>query len=727
MAKVKLPVSRPVRSSNIVLHKNCIDFENSPLARDWQLVLYRVPIEFQQLRRKIGFGPNRREQEAVLFQNMHWEIQEKLELPYYFHSFTLSLYVLQPKGEPIRTIRFDFLNADATPEIASYTDLSNTNAHILIKLLVSNFFYKKNKTHRICQPNFLVCSMVDERNPDFATAVEIEVREDDRGKTSDRTEFFIISAAVNLHRGSKGSFNQFKRACYEQVTMSKNDREQTTYLRQLKRHEVENASRSLWLSFHTNAKKATVPWYTDRPDKLENTQSFIVHDFQENFVAELNSLLGELAAEPKIIEMVRHNPKSRSNAVGIKEIGLPVTTLRSIYVFDNRLTERGRLINNLPFSLFLQELQSTYGAKLGIDFQEIVSEKDFSPEKPVLVIQDVTGVEFAKIEKEGQAPTFEFLAAIGLDDPKTELYEKWAHRVPLHSLTVNTNQPIYKKKSRYTSENYLDYLNYPVFTLRDEGKNPFETGTEEYKAFNKRQKPVKAMRIKMDVCVKELFLKDLLINARPSFIHNEPWRSLPSVGENPELLSWGFRHGNQFLFTDKNYISQIISLENSEGKAKFEDWLKVNGIIWEDVLTTFRKDYYAKDEKDVETKLKDRHFVFGPGFVVEILEPIERVLPQYNISRLRRKESVAGMAGIWYNPDSLHYTVGKYDSVGMKEEKSNLIRQLKPYPPYNQNFEFQTFIESLAVTYVRNKQWTVYPLFFDLLRLWRDDIQKYAV
>ena len=89
--------------------------------------------------------------------------------------------------------------------------------------------------------------------------------------------------------------------------------------------------------------------------------------------------------------------------------------------------------------------------------------------------------------------------------------------------------------------------------------------------------------------------------------------------------------------------------------------------------------------------------------------------------KIRKREGTAdGIVGVWYEPTENIYTVGSSTSPKFGQmPRANLIRKFHSYQDDNK-FIMNDFFETLTVGFVRNKQYTVYPFPFDLIRLYNE-------
>lgn len=197
---------------------------------------------------------------------------------------------------------------------------------------------------------------------------------------------------------------------------------------------------------------------------------------------------------------------------------------------------------------------------------------------------------------------------------------------------------------------------------------------------------------------------------------------------------------NILMYVDSEFVLQFLNLDNSNEKQKRNNFLKNWGIDWFAFEKQFAERNYTRNEngqnktyqKDGETKdkheenLKHTHFVFAKDLVLAIEETEERVLFDTEATKTnesqRTTESKTALEGIYFSETENIYTVGER-SMNMSMDKSVKIRRLHYYKKPD-NFKIDELLQTLSVQFVRNKQYTVYPYFFDLLNLYRKDIQQ---
>ena len=122
-----------------------------------------------------------------------------------------------------------------------------------------------------------------------------------------------------------------------------------------------------------------------------------------------------------------------------------------------------------------------------------------------------------------------------------------------------------------------------------------------------------------------------------------------------------------------------------------------------------------------------------PHGMLSFEELEERIL--YNYEAIAKKKStgdrsargkmeVSGSQYIWYDITTQSYSVGTPSSPNPSEPRAKKLRKLNFYKG-KEAFDENLFLELLAVQFVRNKQYTVYPYPFDLIRLYCEN-ESYA-
>ena len=288
----------------------------------------------------------------------------------------------------------------------------------------------------------------------------------------------------------------------------------------------------------------------------------------------------------------------------------------------------------------------------------------------------------------------------GFQDPYKTLY-KTHTTIPKQSLNVN---PL--ELNKFSVLNYLDYFSYDTSYLQQEEQKD-----------------------KINVCLCELFLKKKILN-QESLNGSETHESFP-IAETNSLWNLSYIYKNRLLYFE-NGIAKTIDFSSPEGKEKRKNHLEKLGIYWsKDIELNFRKKYpYVKDPSN---KIERVRFILGKNLVIEIEENHnnhkEKILYNYQEIAIVKKDNpgesaragrlIKGQRGIWFDTSDNAYSVGDVDALLSKQPRAHSFRKFSVYRN-DDNFEVKALLESLAVEFVRNKQYTVYPFFFDLLKLYME-------
>lgn len=744
-----------IRTTNFIFTPENINFAQK-LEKEYKLVCYVLQANFKDYLRysdkRNGYAK---------FQNCYKELLEK---PCYYNLYEKKIYVLYKKADSIKELIFRLTDSRNQPKqyLTTCQELAfdSIPKHTLVKVLLADFFYKRNKIHRICQHQFYIFGRMETDKSGneigIATGVEIRLRERIR---NNQIEYFIISQAkkfslVNNIETKYLYSNQY----FEKITLSA-----TSYFRQIKPSKVlnfhNNSKKQLWRPSKTSIySKAHLEWHTDDVEQQKETKEYLVFKFQERFVNFLNKMLGQSVAKPKHLNAKSFKPSVKpAQITGISKTGLPIYRLGKIYVFDNRLKENGITINTTPIEDYIKKFNDfdkdlmaidKNHKVLGVTFEHIENTNNFSPKKPILVLQDVTGNEFeTKEEQEQKNLLFEdlpsentsqekpnqdgFLYQMKFTDPKHKLYDNYGQLIALQSLRINSNKCKNKAgKPRYNTESYKDYFDYNLYsffetTIIKSGKRKGQPKTKKTGFFHK-----------FNVCVNELLLKYCIINQAPVWGDIRECILLPCLMERPKLVTYMYQTQEVFLYINQQKQLTFIDLTQSKGKRERTQLLKNHNIDWQSVQNNFLDKYWLK-EKSVEKKNKKLHatkFIFTKDTVIEIEEgtvtndPVERVLFPYdkgNKIRIGSKKTTKtdyGINGVWYDKETNSYVVGRPKSNTYKfgnMDKAHIIRKFDFYQKAA-NFKLDDILETLAVQFVRNRQYTVYPYFFDLIRLYKD-------
>lgn len=668
-----------LNTTNIVIEQ-ANDLNYHKLAEKYLLIKYPVPSSFTSLRRNSQYA----------FARFHNAYKSQLDYPYYFWSWQLGLYVLFPINEKPQRLSLDFLNTSVEPEHMSFEQIP---LHVLLKLLVADYFYNKiEQRDRICQSKFFVFG---KGRGKILTTVQLELRHDYTNSSSDGSkEFFLIPQARTLIKQDKKHTNADYvdyAIYYEQVI-----KDELIYYRQVKSDKVRE-----WKNTNTgydlfaepdkaarqnmNLGKAQLPWHKEKG--YEETRGFIAYKFQENFCKYLAQEYG-IQTRPKQQEFKIIQPLAFSKIDGFSKTGLPVQELKVVYILDNRLIDKetGQTFNRQPLSKLIALLNNEYSNSLKVKFVEL-PEDQITDDEDVLVIQDYQKHDF-KVNDEDEPVGF--LAQNGYrDDPKVKLYVAHKNTVK-QSISFNLNGRPSKNADWKT---YFDYK----LELSETIKN------------------------KLLVCFNELYLKRLTMKD----IQPSPGFSLYFINK-VKIDQYMFLYNQTLLYIrDKRFYF----IDVAKDKNLLHNKLTQYDVQYRELVQTFKKKYQydEKTDEELEEKLSTTHFILGQGTIVEIEDTEERLLVNYKqIEKQqfsnRSKKVVAGAQGVSLSKDGGSYAVGSVEAAKPALPRASKMRRLDFYKGDSKNHK-SNIAKMLTVQFVRNKQYTVYPYPFDLIRLFNESIK----
>jgi len=705
MAKTSAPKQHNVPTTNFVINLDKINI--NALQEKYQLFTLEVPKTFKY------FADNTKSNPYALLHNAY---KEQLDYPYFFLSpdgVPPIIYVLVEKSnfqqKPI-SLTLDFLDKKPinAQEIKFSEICDEKNLHILAKLFLSSWYHK---AHRTCQGDYFFIHSKDDKYK--ATALLVKIK-----SSKNKGEFEITARSAFLLKIYEKSKPEY---AHWDTYLEKLQGE--IYYRQVKSSEVVkrlNANKDLHLIFRqvnkrdtdkfTWLKRPSIKWYDSK--NFQGCRSELLRNFQNELVAYYNEAFGEGVAEKRthlmtevvpMEQMGKKTSKGRLSGFGFNEktgegTGLYLKLLGEIGVLDLRQKDVPNPNQN-NFQDYIDLLNKHYGKLYEIKFSEIKREHLANTTKPILVLQDVE----KQIFEEGG-----FL--LGYNDQKREIYQEFASKIPMQTLNINLN-----KADDFNSADA--YFEYAIFKF------------EDYKH-------------RLDVCLNELLLKKYIIDKLPIYNETNIYASLPClIYLIPLRKDFAYMYQNTFMYVDDYYVLQFLNLDNPSEKHKRNEFLKNWGIDWFEFEKQFADRNYTRNEngqnktyqKNGETKdkheesLKRTHFVFAKDLVLAIEETEERVI--YNkeaydqTGKARGNDAINALKGIYFSETENIYTVGLRDNMNRSMDKSVKVRRLYYYQKPD-NFKIDDLLQTLSVQFVRNKQYTVYPYFFDLLNLYRKDVQQ---
>lgn len=753
MAKKTTSKTYDVPTTNFIIHLDKID--KVSLSLNYQLLTIELPDTFRY------FAKSNKKYYEIL----HNTYKEQLEMPYYFFSRAKpksTIYILiektKDKGEPI-ALTFDFLGQE--PIFAQRKDVlelcTDEKLHILAKLFLADYFYNHKKTYRICQAKFYIDSNIFN---DKATVLKVDI-----SKTKGSSEFQIKPEATYLLKTDKKYLKSEYLSSDAYCELLQGEK----YYRQVKTSFVESwrtdekNTKELWkvendLDRKKNNKRKmpSIKWFEDY-DNITRCKSTLLQEFQDKLVKHYNQTLGKGSTEKQKHKMTNVEPIKQFAIEGYgKNTGLYLKFLNKIGLLDLRFKEVQNA-NPIPFQQYVDFFNNHY-AEHGITFSEICKEELSTNQKAILVLQDVEKSLFEdKDEKKGIGTGFLFEKGF-FDDPKQQLYRQFATKIALQTMNINTNQVEDCDAATYFDYEMLGECIKPWGNSFDEIKENLNTEEKEIKELYKNEKEnqgevsdeakerrkyneklkkhLSLITNKIDVCLNELLLKYYIVNQLPIKSIDNPNQCLPCLLSLPKLVAYAYMHQNFLMYVDNASVLQFIDLQDRKGKDQRGELLKNWGIDWLKIDNDFSiRNYTRKNGKDEtytkngevknkhEEDLKKTHFVFAKDLVLAIEDTEERVLHKYDPEKKgtqRKGEYKTALEGIYFSEEQQLYTVG-YKSLDITADDSVKVRKLHYYQK-PENFKVDDLLKTLAVQFVRNQQYTVYPYFFDLLRLYQKDI-----
>jgi hypothetical protein len=691
-----------VPTTNFVINLDKINI--NALQEKYQLFTLEVPDSFRFLQDKNKFA------------KLHNAYKEQLNLPYYFYSFAqpkACIFVLADKSENSAksiSLTFDFLKGEkVTAQEKSISELcTKKNLPILAKLFLSSWYHK---AHRTCQGDYFYIHSKDDKQKLTALLVKIQENKGDFEITAEAKYLKKLDENFNIEYISSHNY-------FEQV-------QSTRYLRQLKQSEVLarlKSKNSLEMIFRDTTtqdaknlnfkpQRPAIKWYDSHPNNtniFQGCRSELLRNFQNELVTHYNEVFGKGVAEKRthlmteVVPMEQMGKQSKKvgsvKGYGFNEktgegTGLYLKLLGEIGVLDLRQKDVSNPNKN-TFQDYIDLLNKHFWNLYEIRFSEIKREDLSSTRKPILVLQDVE----KKIFEEGG-----FL--LGYDDQKREIYQEFGSKIPMQTLNINLN-----KADDFNSAD--TYFEYAILKF------------EDYKH-------------RLDVCLNELLLKKYIINKLPIYNDTNLNHSLPCLFNLKSLRKdFAYMFQNTFVYVDNQYVLQFLNLDNPNEKHKRNEFLKKWDIDWFKIESLFAERNYTRDingndkinrfGNQTENGTKNTHFVFAKGLALAIEDTEERVLFNTTATQTSESqriiESKTALEGIYFSDTDNIYSVGE-KSMGMSMEDGIIVRKLHYYQKPD-NFKIDDLLQTLSVQFVRNKQYTVYPYFFDLLNLYRKDVQQ---
>jgi hypothetical protein len=495
---------------------------------------------------------------------------------------------------------------------------------------------------------------VGKSNGNRLVGVQFELKQVNENDES--TEFHIKSGAINFIKKDRSKINpQYisTDSYYEKLV-----KEGMTYLRQLRPSKVSNFTGDVYTNnIPFKVERARLDWHSD--SKYQETKSFLVHTFKERFKFFLTRYNIHIIEKEQEFTRLEKNENSY----------LPIDLLDTIKVFDNRLSR------NIPIERYVNLFNSLYENRLRFEITHNVNDAN-----RLLVIHDCQAKDFFSDES-GKGVLSE-----GYTDPYKDLYLKFPD-IPKQSIIINPHDGT-------DFENPINYLDYNFFEDSD----------------------LELFRTKLEVCLNELLLKSVLHGQFEAF------RVLPFLSDNPQILEWGFISNKSLMyFVDGSLM--FADLSTRAGKETFASKF----MRWSELLNVFKSRKPFLPEEELEDHISRSVFIVKGNNIIEIERLDEAVLPEMEkITELKadnpkksarsRDAITVYSGGVWFNERESAYVVSGAHSMNWREPRAHHIYKIHQHQSENA-IPLDIVVKLLCVKFVRNRQFTVYPFFFDLLRL----------
>lgn len=729
--------------TNIVPTTNfTIDFgklDSTMLQEKFQLLTIEIPEKFLFSKASDKYA------------KLHNTYKNQLNYPYYFFSYEEPLptiYLLAPKSiETLPKLTLEFLDITVKAQKQKFTIIcTKKRLHILVKLLKSSWFYEK---HHNCQSDAFY--LHGKGKGKRKTTLNVKLR----ACPYDDYTFQIRNGAKYLLKADKKYVNaDFVNSdkFYERLQSKIYYKQlKTDHVLKWKKNESDTTdiwkAESKWDRERLKPKKPSIKWF-EAYENYSRCRSNLLRIFQRELLDYYNEVFEQTIAKPKTYEMTKITPSQIPQELGHNDVGLYISLLTEIGVYDNRFKEKEEIENFISLNTYVSFFNKNYAEKYKIQFVAITKEELYNSKNPVLVLQDYEAKIFEKDS---------FLE--GYDDPKEELYEEFAKRVALQTININSN-----KYKEHQIDTYFGYerINTPFKQFGETieeaekvlkqkqielkeiikyEKDILSEVTEETKEKRKYYQKVKnylnTIKNKMEVCFSQLLLKYYIINNLPALNHTNNIYSLPCLNEIPTLINYAYMYQGCFMYFEKNGRMKFVDLRNVSGKKQRNEYLKHLQLDWFEIEQKFAQRKRTKDEKGQDLikerngqninqhtyKLKNTRFVFTSEVALAIEDTEERVLHKYDPMQKgksqRTAENVTALVDVFYSSKNNCYTVGSKKSLPMSTDDSVRIRKIHYYQKA-EDFEIEGLLKTLTVEFVRNKQYTVYPCYFHLLNLYRD-------
>ena len=679
------------------------------LAQKYSVWRYQLSAS-QDAYRRHAAGPNF----YASFTNAY---KEQIDRPFYYYTFEkpqATLYALLPAGHTAQPWQYHFGKpqdvevAEITGEPVTWDELQ---PHVVLKLMLALCFFENGprlngnpeRERRVCQSKFYL-RVKDTFSGKRLIAVNVDPRVESVGDQHTlrlEVEANTFAKADPARVGSYAALGTF----YELFASRGHN-----YLRQLRPGQVATFAGDMYRQADANGKRTHADWHHNgskkNPYQYQESRSYQVQHVQERLGDFLRQYGFGVAPAEEAMRFLAPRPSP-----------LPLQRLPVVQVVDNRLNR-----DTVPVAAYLTWLNGhvfkSDTSEYLLKFDLVAADK-ITSERPVLALTDADKKAFVTDRQAG------LLALAGHQDPYRVLYDQLGSTVK-QTLNVNLHEV-----EKFVSP--ADYLNYAL--PMPAAAPASEAGPETDEAAKARRKAVKTLanlNLKVDVCLSELWLKWVIAGKSAA----PPADCLPLL--NTLTDEWAFLTDNTLLYFEKGQF-RFADMAPPAGKQ----FLKTRFVDWKQLKRQFmdRQAKYA-DKLDSDLKAEEAfrkaHFVLvgQQAFELERTEaiampnwPAIRAIKERDPAASAKKQEALGVyaGGIWYNQAAQRYVVGGTGSSKEASATGHHIYQIHSYPEATEAPQhLVTLLSLLTVTFVRNKQFTVWPYPFDLLRLHRDVVMPTA-